>query len=161
MLRKTAGIARQRLEKGARMGNAGYVVLAASLLLSGCGGGGAAPATGDGTPQPFFIALSSSMTEAPVPASTSSVSFSSDEAVGGVPMLAGSDGSTIVGGNLTGGCILPTASVTLACGLLSAVSGLHSQTTYTVSFSVLTVNSSGVPGPNDYPGRTVGTFQTQ
>lgn len=75
--------------------------------------------------------------------------------VTGVPILKGSDGSTISGGGLTPVFAVDVTPILL--GYASSVSELKSNLTYSVSFASLTGNPSGCA----YGGQSSGSFQTQ
>jgi hypothetical protein len=135
-------------------------VLVAAYLLAACSSG-SQPANICCTPAPFSLGLNATMTSAPVPSSTTSIVFSSNATVAGVPHLTGSDGSSLSGGNLTGQCLLPSGSSTPACGWTSAISGLAPHTTYTVSFTDLLITPVGATTPTDYGPYAAGSFQTQ
>jgi hypothetical protein len=141
-----------------------FLVLAgvvAVTAVAGCGGGGTAAAQMCCTPAPFFLRLSTSMTSAAVPDSTTEIDFSTDNQPTGTPHLSGSDGSSFDASALSpADCILPTGSNTDACGTYATVAGLKPQTTYTVTFAAVTL-ASNFGGPTTFDNVNAGSFQTQ
>ncbi len=146
------------------------VVLLSTTLLSACSGGsGTAPLPCPAAPMLTLTGgdiagVAGTTHSGTLPTSTNELIFSNTNAtlVSNPPTLLGSNGSSIVGARMTSVGFLANGAKTGPIPLYySRISGLQPNTTYTVTFPVLTSDAQpGVPAGCMFAPETAGVFQT-